>query len=68
MKIPNVCLVLKLNNGKVVSIANGQTESHSHPVGYYNIDSEKLTMKKKMKKMHNDKRTISTSTNSRESI
>ena len=26
MRIPNMCLVLKLDNGKVVSIANGQTE------------------------------------------
>ena len=25
MKIPNMCLVLKLDNGKLVSIANGQT-------------------------------------------
>ena len=24
MRIPNMCLVLKLDNGKVVSIANGQ--------------------------------------------
>ena len=42
MRIPNMCLVLKLDNGKVVSIANEQTdrktESHSHPVPYYNID------------------------------
>ena len=35
MRIPNICLVLKLDNGKVVSIANEQTESHSHPVPYY---------------------------------
>ena len=38
MRIRNMCLVLKLDNGKVVSIANGQidrqTESHSHPVPY----------------------------------
>ena len=38
MKIPIMCLVWKLDNGKVVSIANGQnhgqTESHSHPVPY----------------------------------
>ena len=27
MKILNICLVLKLDNGKVVSIANEQTES-----------------------------------------
>ena len=36
MRIPNGCLVLKLDNGKVVSIANEQTESYSHPVPYYN--------------------------------
>ena len=34
MRIPNMCLVLKLDNGKVVSIANEQTESQSHPVPY----------------------------------
>ena len=33
-----MCLVLKLDNGKVVSIANEQTESCQHPVPYYNID------------------------------
>ena len=34
-----MCLVLKLDNGKVVSISNEQTEeSHNHPVPYYNID------------------------------
>ena len=38
MRIPNMSLVLKFDNGKVVSIANEQTESHSHPVPYYNID------------------------------
>ena len=27
IRIPNLCLVLKLDNGKVVSIANDQTES-----------------------------------------
>ena len=36
IKILNMCLVLKLDNGKVVSIANEQTdrqtESHSYPV------------------------------------
>ena len=26
MRIPNMCLVLKLDNGKVVSIANGQSD------------------------------------------
>ena len=30
MRIPNICLVLKLDNGKVVSIANEQTESQNH--------------------------------------
>ena len=42
MRIPNMSLVMKLDNGKVVSIANGQTdritESHNHPVAYYNKD------------------------------
>ena len=33
-----MCLILKLDNGKVVSIANEQTESCQHPVPYYNID------------------------------
>ena len=33
-----MCLVLKLDNGKEVSIAIGQTESCHHPVPYYNID------------------------------
>ena len=37
-----MCLVLKLDNGKVVSIANKQTESHSHPVPYYNIDTMRV--------------------------
>ena len=30
--ISNICLALKLDKRKVVSIANEQTESHSHPV------------------------------------
>ena len=34
MRIPNMCLVLKLDNGKVVSIADEQIESQSHPVPY----------------------------------
>ena len=38
MRIPNMCLVLKLDNGKVVSIANEQnyrqTESPNHQVAY----------------------------------
>ena len=29
MRIPNMCLVLKLDNGKVVSIADEQTESQT---------------------------------------
>ena len=28
-RIPNMCLVLKLDNGKIVSIANGQTDRHT---------------------------------------
>ena len=43
MRVPNMCLVLKLDNGKVVSTANEQTESQTescqHPVPYYNIDN-----------------------------
>ena len=31
MRIPNMCLVLKLDNGKVVSIANGQTDRITEP-------------------------------------
>ena len=44
MKMTNMCLVLKSDNGKVVSIANEQnhrvrqTESCQHPAPYYNID------------------------------
>ena len=38
-----MCLVLKLDNGKGVSIANEQTDRHTescqHPVPYYIIDS-----------------------------
>ena len=42
MRIPNMCLVLKLDNGKVVSIAHTQTESQTdrqtdtqnHPIPY----------------------------------
>ena len=38
MRIPNMCLVLKLDNEELVSIANEQTESktesQSHPVPY----------------------------------
>ena len=41
-----MCLVLKLDNGKVVSIGNEQTESQTescqHPVPYYNIDTRLL--------------------------
>ena len=36
MRIPNMCLLLKLDNGKVVSIANGHsdriTEPHSNRI------------------------------------
>ena len=43
MRMPNMCLVLKLDNVKVVSIANRQTdtitESPNHPVPYYYIDT-----------------------------
>ena len=42
MRIPNICLVLKLDNGKMVSIADEQT----HPIQYYNIDYD-YSMKKK---------------------
>ena len=46
MMIPNMCLVIKLVNGKVVSIANRQTnritESPNHPVPYYYIDSMRV--------------------------
>ena len=31
MKIPNMCLVLKLDNRKVVSIASGQTHRVTQP-------------------------------------
>ena len=34
MRILNLCLVLKLDNGKVVSIANEQTDGQIHPVRY----------------------------------
>ena len=40
-----MCLVLKLDNGKVVSITNEQTESCQHPVPYYNIDMEMMCFK-----------------------
>ena len=43
MQISNMCLVLKFDNGKVVSIANEQTESCQHPVPYYNIDLSHLS-------------------------
>ena len=42
MRIPNMCLVLKLDNCKMVSIADEQT----HPIQYYNIDYD-YSMKKK---------------------
>ena len=31
-------LVLKLDNGKVISIANEQTDTANHPVPYSNVD------------------------------
>ena len=34
MRIPNMCLVLKLDYGKVVSIANEQTESQTESIIY----------------------------------
>ena len=35
MRNPNMCLVLKLDNGKMVSIANGQNHRRTyHPVRY----------------------------------
>ena len=38
MRIPNMCLVLKLDNGKVVSIVDEQTDGQSHPVPFWCID------------------------------
>ena len=37
IRIPNMYLVFKLDNGKVVSIAKGQTESQNHRNIYYSI-------------------------------
>ena len=37
MRIPNMCLVLKLDNGKVVSIANRQTDRQSDRAIQYRI-------------------------------
>ena len=34
MQITNMCLVLKLDNGKVVYIADEQTDGQTHPVRY----------------------------------
>ena len=34
MQILNMCLVLKLDNGKVVYIADEQTDGQTHPVRY----------------------------------
>ena len=48
MRSLNIYLDLKLDNGKVVSIANGQTEWQSHPVPYYDIDIEKNTVTTKI--------------------
>ena len=42
MRVPNICLVLKLDNGKVVSIAHEQTDrqtdTQNHPAPHSNID------------------------------
>ena len=38
MRVPNMCLVLKLDNGKVVSIADEQTDGQNHPVTHQYID------------------------------
>ena len=37
MRIPNMCLVLKLDNGKVVSIANEQNHRQNHANIQYRI-------------------------------
>ena len=37
MRIPNMCLVLKLDNEKVVSIANEQTDTQNHANIQYRI-------------------------------
>ena len=37
MRIPNMCLILKLDNGKVVSIANEQTDRQNHRTIQYRI-------------------------------
>ena len=37
MRIPNMCLVLKLDNGKGVSIADEQTESQTNKTTQYRI-------------------------------
>ena len=37
MRIPNMCLFLKLDNGKAIYIADEQTDEQTHPVPYYNI-------------------------------
>ena len=38
-----MCLVFKLDNGKVVSIAHEQTDTQNHPVPHSNIDLESET-------------------------
>ena len=40
MRVPNICLVLKLDNGKVVSKAHEQ----NHPGPHSNIDFEKISL------------------------
>ena len=37
MRIPNMCLILKLDNGKVVSMANEQTNRQNHRAMQYRI-------------------------------
>ena len=44
MRIPNVCLVMKLDNRKGVSIADEQTDRQSHPLRYSNIDMIVVTV------------------------
>ena len=37
MRIPNMCLLLKLDNGKMVFIANGQPDRQNHRTIQYRI-------------------------------
>ena len=45
LRIPNMCLVLKLDNGKVVSIANEQTESQTDRIFFVNENIYPATAK-----------------------